>query len=170
MGPGAALRCPRRAGPAASPGPHRDVAVNTDGSRRRPPGGGGTGAGPSPRDELAADLVRAGAADAEPLVTAVKDGLEQPQLPPQEPPGGGCRHLGPAPPGPPRRRLRPRRLLRPRPLHLPMEGPAPPPPPPQPRSPPKMAAGRPRSRKCCHRNGRGRPAESVSRHSGSDVR
>lgn len=79
------------------------------------PSTGPTGPG---QQELAAQLVQAGAGNAEALVAAVKDGFEQLQLPPQ----AGPRPRAPsrAAPGPRRRPLAPQLLPRPRLLLLPL--------------------------------------------------
>lgn len=129
LSPAPPARLERRA--SFSPGggrgesPHRDVAMDTD---RPAPG--------RPGQELAAQLVRAGAGDAEALVAAVEDGLEQPQLPPQQR----------APRPRPRRRARPR-PARPRALHRPIERPAAAPGPPASPHTARWRPGRARSRK-----------------------
>lgn len=80
------------------------------------PGPGPSGSG-SGQQELAAQLVQAGAGNAEALVAAVEDGLEQLQLPPQA--GPWPRAPSRAAPGPRRRPLDPQLLPRPR-LLLPL--------------------------------------------------
>lgn len=115
---GTPVRCKRE-------GPHRDVAVDADGvpRYRSPRGEMGSGRSPGPgpsgsgQQELAAQLVQAGAGNAEALVAAVEDGFEQLQLSPQ----AGPRPWAPsrAAPGPRRRPLDPQLLPRPR-LLLPL--------------------------------------------------